>query len=82
MAGVNVDRARATAFRAETLVDFPDLILNDRFWYLLRKGEKGAASLAFLIAKAAVGVAFSAEEDGAAAVGAFGHGSLLEDGGI
>src|SRR5258708_39108386 len=78
MAGVNVDRSRAAALRAEALMDFPDLIFDDRFRNLLRKSEKGAASLAFLVAEAAVGVAFAAEEDRAGAVSAFGHGSRLE----
>jgi len=72
----------ATVAKRVGLLDFPYLILDDRIRNLLRKSEKSAAALAFLIAEASVGIAFAAEEDGAAAVGAFGHGLLLECGGM
>jgi hypothetical protein len=61
---MNIHRSGTLTFRAPALVSFHQLILNRCIGDLPRNGEKPAARLALLIAKASIGIILSAKDDG------------------
>ena len=70
---MDIHRSRATALRTESLMDFPDLILDSGVRKLARDSKQRSASLAVLVTEASVSVALTAENDGRAAIVALRH---------
>ena len=70
---MHVDRTTPAAFRAPTLVHFPDLFLHLRLRKLFGNAEKAAILLATGVAVPKIAVAGATEEDGGAAIVARSH---------